>query len=194
MKDITGKEFCEQVMENLQFTPDALILGNQDYHPFLIYDTMMKEFSDWEEIKDDAMYHGRAETVSENFILYKRKNGKASYPVAVLSPFSEARGAIRGELYSIKTSKIPAIDTVRSNGWGFKRIKLPIRLPFQHIKSDGFITKFFYKDLTAWVYLGIGDIRKKISRDETGQFAMCNWVKAKGSTAHYQFTKQDLVA
>lgn len=186
------KDICDDARERSSKTWDAPFLYRKKHQLVLLYGQQRLGFPEHEEIKYNVEYIGQAVTHSQNFVMYNKRQGDASYPVALREMFHPERNAIRGDLFLVKTPFMFDLDDIYANGVHYTRVKVPIVQAFQFEKSDGHITDWKFKsDREAWMYIGTQAMRELVK--EEGQFQIAT--KAIGSaiqTPVFTFTKKDI--
>lgn len=186
------KDICDEARTQSSKTWDAPFLYRKKNHLVLLYGQQRLGFPEHEEIKFNVQYVGQAVTHSQNFVMYNKRQGDASYPVALRELFSAERGAIRGDLFLVKTPVMFDLDDIYANGVHYTRVKVPVVQPFQFERTDKIISEWkFHTDRQAWMYIGTQAMRELVK--EEGQFQTAT--KAVGSaikTPVFTFTMKDI--
>lgn len=195
MRPATKQDFTaitKDAQQKSQNTWDAPFLFRQKHHLVLIYGQQMQGFPEHEEIKYYGIYCGEAFTESQNFTMWNKRAGDASYPVAVRNLFHPDRGPVRGHLFAIKTPFMLDLDDMYANGVHYTRVKVPVVIPFKFQQSNGLLSNWKHKsDREAWMYVGMQPMRE-LTKEE-GAFSLCK--KHIPEDTHFlmfNFTHKDL--
>jgi len=113
-------------------------------------------------LDEHSQFIGNAFTLGENWVLWKKKLGVGTFPIALRIPFEMTQtGRIKGELFKVNSSRILELDEYKSNGVEFRRKRVEVLIPYRHIKRivnrdhnyEQVITDHVAK-LEAWMYIG----------------------------------------
>lgn len=157
----------ERWSAHTKYTPDIARLSAHNWNIFLITDDMMRGRRAHQLLKDrdKCMYLCTAYTIND-FTMFKKNLGLATYPV-VLDPPEDAargiisrasRGPIRGELWAIKADQVKELDKHRLNTVEFHRRRVYVDIPYQTVnkyKYEVVLSEWMHHEgQRAWMYIG----------------------------------------
>lgn len=175
------KHFLEEAKQLTTFTPDSGPLQCYSRHPLFVYNEWQGNSPKFEKLRNPT-YSGQCYTKDHNFVLFKKDLGIETRAFAIeipqedlinkpLDPYGYTShmgdlGQIHGELYSIPTAEIIALDAAVLNTLQFNRVMKTIHLPYRETEDSGWQVH----SVDAWMYVARRDfwddqITGPLSRD-----------------------------
>ena len=139
------------------FTWDMPKLEQCAHQPVFIYNQMKRRHRSFAMIEPWSEFRGRAFTANENWIMWKKKLGKGTFPIAMRIEHTMVPTArIAGELYLINSYRIKDLDEFMSNGVEFRRKQVQVLVPYArktYVHGDPVDIQAVAK-VSAWMYIG----------------------------------------
>ena len=141
------------------FTPDFLWLERHEWRILFVYDEMMHGRKLYDLIKDESINLGKAFTDDDNFVLWKKKLGEETFPIAVQGcPLGKQR-RIKGEIHAIRPHLFwNVLDKRMLNGIEFRRERVKVLVPYHYIsdenKGQTIDHNEFIHRLSTFMYVG----------------------------------------
>ena len=166
---LSDQVMLKEMMDKVQFTPDAPILERTEHQWVFLYGNLMRGRRDYKVIKENSTF--RAHGLTENsYHMWKKKLGEESFPIALekndpwdATPYTEGdklinkfeqNAYIKGELHKVDSSLMFELDKYFLNGVEFFRKQITIDIPTTRISSQG-VTRRIRSLKNVWIYLGI---------------------------------------
>lgn len=139
------------------FTWDMAKLEQYARQPVFVYGTMKRRHRAHDLIDDWSDFRGTAFTANENWIMWKKKLGIGTFPIAMrIDHTMIPQARIKGELYLIDSFRIKDLDEVMLNGVEFRRKPVQVLVPFSrtvYVHGDPVKVDCVTK-IPAWMYVG----------------------------------------
>lgn len=155
--------WLQEAREETQCTPDIISLERYAFHRIFVCDTLMRNHPNNHKLGIHSAFQWVAVTV-QAYELWKVLSSEYG---SLILPFKEQtnhciRAPIRGELFIIPTSDIPALDGCYRNTEQFQRVEIPVKIPAKRVKKYWDVQKKDWivdtrtwdadKPITAWMY------------------------------------------
>ncbi len=171
-----------------KFTPDLWRLEQYQRQLIFIADDLMTGHKNHTIIDDHLPIHPGCYT-QKDFYVWEKDLGDFSFPVPLeeeiklFSRYNAEPARIKGELYAIPGIQFIELDTHKKNGVQFFRKRIPITVPYRHVKYSTSSTALPFERLpeispdythtvSAWMYIGIQDYWKDLIGVDLGSKAV----------------------
>lgn len=163
-----GADWFKDVLENTKYTPDVAELETAEYMNFLVYDNTLPDL-------ESNSYPLQTAFTVEEMEMWTYLLGNESYPIPLNMPDTMLEGTrlinrpwqgskkiirskIKGKIYSVKTSHVFSLDTVKVNTVQFNRIRVPVVIPYTEIirtKWGDRVGPEHHRLVTVSMYVGV---------------------------------------
>jgi gamma-glutamylcyclotransferase (GGCT)/AIG2-like uncharacterized protein YtfP len=166
--DPNFKYFLEEAKKASKFTPDIGELQCSAYQPLFVYNEWQGNSPKFDKLKDPR-YGGQCRTEDHNFVLFKKDLGIETRAFAIEIPASDYiskpldiygytshmgdLGQIEGELYTIPTAAMIALDSANLNTIQFERVRKNVLIPYRETTTSVWQTH----NIEAWMYVARRD-------------------------------------
>ncbi len=165
-----------------QYTPDIARLESYELQLVFVVDDLQKSFKNHSIIKEGIRASLGSPYTRDLFSCWKKDLGTESYPVILpvtpdttsILPWYPKPAQVKGELYAVRPFVFKALDTHRTNGVQFERMRVRLHYPFYEVRKRKGLEqlsraekdlrnpeeakKFLSEELTAtpscWMYVG----------------------------------------
>jgi hypothetical protein len=133
---VPPKEVFDDAYAATYHTPDVWNLCRRMQHNIFVYDETMYGMPQHSLIETEAVRRAAAFT-SKPFCLWKKKLGKASFPI-LLNPNGQEHESwrparVKGVIYSVFTNTLIRLDNYKKNGVQFERKRIEVTVPNRRI-------------------------------------------------------------
>lgn len=175
---VPSPEGLQGMLHRMRFTPDICKLEEYQYQRLFVYDEMMEKGYNHAILGDHGEFPqarklAHAVYTDDLYVLWKKKLGSLSYPVAMrtASPTRQrlddnlqptgSRKRIKGQLFAVRPSRFVNLDIWKENGVQFRRRRVDVLVPYRSVqwnKQEGNMHSLFsVMKVKAWMYIGLKD-------------------------------------
>lgn len=167
MDKIKFRDFNKHIVAQNSLTPDLPILNDHENQYVFVYGTLKQGGPRALLNPRDKVAVGRTLTPMYEM----RRYGPGSFPVVMRPCTKEDAGYVNGEIYLVKTSAIPTLDRIESNGYLYVRKATRI----WSYTTEEAITAWMYETLpTAFNHKHLDD--DNISIGKINGYHCYNWI------------------
>ena len=142
--------------DKVDFTPDRLWLERHEWRLLFVYDEMMHSRRLYHLIGEESINLGKAFTADEGWVMWKKKLGEETFPIAMQSSLGQQR-RVKGEIHAVRPHVFwNLLDRRMMNGIEFRRERVPLIVPY-HVQERGVTIDHneFVQPVKAYTYVGV---------------------------------------
>ena len=182
--------------DNRDLTPDRLWLERHEWRLLFVYCDIMHNRRLYHMIAEDSINLGGAFTETEDWVMYKKKLGEETFPIALKSDLGIQR-RIKGEIHAVRPHLFwNLLDKRFLNGAEFRRERVKLWVPY-HIQHSGVTIDHneFIQRLSAFMYVGVPEywepqLDAGYSFAPVGAFKPnVDWVDGKKMNSYYHYSR-----
>jgi len=191
------KDFVSEANDEVKFTNDTIDLFRRPYQALFVYNNVKQGMNEHCMIEKNILrYCGNGFTVAGDFVMYTKKLGKYSWPIALnVNPeepekYEGEPAKIKGEVYLVKTETIIVLDEEYQNGLHSDRVLLPVVIPYRVVGNNDHTMK--ENIIHAYMYVGMPDHFEDQVKGPTFETSAFYISKNTEGLKYYNFTKKEM--